>query len=75
MMPSDLIGSEIQGKITGPRNIGHSDIQEYEVTRSVKPNKYQKYDAYLLLDREPEILKAKTTEPCNIDQGQIWVMH
>ena len=27
MMPSYLIGSEKQGKITEPGNIGHSDLQ------------------------------------------------
>ena len=47
MMPSFLIRSEIQGKITGPLNIGHSDLQKYEVTRIVKL-KYPQYDAYLL---------------------------
>ena len=31
-----LIGSEIQGKITGPWNKGHNDPQKYEVTRSIK---------------------------------------
>ena len=48
MMPSYLIGSEIQGKITGPLNIGHSHLKPYQVIRSVKLNKYPKYDAYLL---------------------------
>ena len=36
------------GQITGPRNTGHGDLQKYEVTRSVKRNKYSKYDAFLL---------------------------
>ena len=44
-MLSYFIGSEIQGKITGPWNIGHNDLQKHEATRSVKLNKYQKYDA------------------------------
>ena len=47
MMPYYLIPSEKQGKITGPSHIGHSDLQKHEVTCSVKPNKYPKYDAYL----------------------------
>ena len=47
MKHSYLIGSEIQGKITGPLNIGHKEIQKYEGTRSVKLNKNLKYDAYL----------------------------
>ena len=48
MMPSYMISSETQGKLTGPWNIGHSDLQKYEVTCSVELNKYSKYDAYLL---------------------------
>ena len=51
-MPSYLIQSVILGKTTGPWNIGHSDLQKYEVACSMKMNKYPKYDAYLL---EPEI--------------------
>ena len=48
MMPLYLIWLEIQGKVTGPGNIGHTDLQKYEVTRSMELNKYPKYDAYLL---------------------------
>ena len=47
MVPLYLILSEKQGKITGQQNLGHSDLQKYEVTRSVKLNKYLNYDAYL----------------------------
>ena len=54
MMPSYLIQSEIRGKITGPRNIGRSDLQKYEVYRGVRLNKYQKYAADLL-DRARDI--------------------
>ena len=45
MMPLYLILSEIQGKITGPLNIGYSDL--YDISPSVKLNKYTEYDAYL----------------------------
>ena len=57
-MPSYLIGSEIKGKITGPRNIGQSDliffVGHFDLYFSVKLNKYPKYDAYLL-DRARDI--------------------
>ena len=48
MVPSYLIGSAIEGKTPGQWNIGHSDLQNYEVTCSVKLNKSPKYDACLL---------------------------
>ena len=47
MMLSYLIWPKIQGKITGPGNIGHSDLKHYEVTDSVRLIKYPKYDAFL----------------------------
>ena len=59
-MPSSLKGSEIHGKITGPGNIGHSDVQKNEVACSVKLNKYPKYDAYLL-DRARDIKQKHLT--------------
>ena len=46
-MLSYLVRLEIQDKIAGPWNTGHSDLQKNEVTHSVKLNKYPKYDAYL----------------------------
>ena len=48
MMSFSKIRSDIQGKITGPWNIGHSDLQIDEVIHSVRQNKYPKYD--LLFD-------------------------
>ena len=54
MMPSYLIELEIQGKFSGSRNVGHSDLQKYEVTGSVKLSKFQWYDAYLL-DKDRDI--------------------
>ena len=59
MMPSYLIQSEIQGKISGPY-ISHSFLKKYEVTCSVKLNKYSKYDTYQL-DRAREN-KAKSMD-------------
>ena len=59
MMPSCLIRSENQGKITGPQNIGHSDQQKHEVTRSVKLNKYPKYAN--LIDRDRDIMQNQWT--------------
>ena len=45
MMPSYLIGSEIQGKpLDHEIYIGHSHLKKNEVSRSVKLNKYPKYD-------------------------------
>ena len=38
VMQSCLIGCEIQCKKTGTWNIGHNDLQKYEVTPSVKLN-------------------------------------
>ena len=39
MMSFYKIRSEIQDKITGPWNIGHSVLQKYAVTCSVELNK------------------------------------
>ena len=65
MMPFYLIQSEIHGKITGPyRSQRHT---KYEVTCSVKRNKYPKYDVYLF-DSARDIQQ-------NIGHGQMWVRH
>ena len=54
-MSSYLKGSEIQGKITGPWNIGHSDLHKIQDhSHCVKLTKYAKYNAYLL-DRARDI--------------------
>ena len=60
MMPSDLIGSEIQDQITGLFKIDHSDLQKYEVIGSVRLNKYPKYDAFLF-DRVGDIRQNNWT--------------
>ena len=46
--------------------------KEYEITRSLKLNKYPKHDAYLL-HRARDI--RQLTWPFNIGQGKMWVRH
>ena len=60
MVPPYLIPSKIQGKITGQLNIGHSDLQKYEVTRRVTLNKEPKYDI-CLFDRGSDIRQNPMT--------------
>ena len=59
MMLSNLKGSDKQGKSLN-WNICHSDLQKYEVTRSVKCNKYPKYDTYVV-DRARDIWQIRWT--------------
>ena len=66
------IEPEKQGKITGPWNRGHSDLQKYEVTDSVRLNNYPQYDTFLFDWVEEQ---GKINGPWNIghsDLQNIW---